>query len=83
MKKVSENMLTQWKKIKNWLTASGFQPLLPSWSSSVLHIVQQFKTVRQAASTQMINIFSLCLLFLPLWETKESSFDVFRKKKTF
>ena len=37
-------------KNENLLTATGFEPLLPSRGYSVPHIVQQFKTVGHSAS---------------------------------
>ena len=87
MKKENENMWTQQrKKNKNWLIASGLEPLSPTWGCffgcSVRHIVKQIKTVCHAASTSN-RYFRYVCWFYHSGKTQESSFAVFQEKETF
>ena len=87
MKKRTRTCRPNRKKIKNWLIATGFEPLSPIWDCSfgysVPHIVQQIKTVCHAASTQNgYDIFDV-YWFSHSGKTKESSFAIFQENKTF
>ena len=82
MKKKSESCGPNRKK--NWSTATGLEPLLPSWGCPALHTMQQFKTVSHAASTQNSQPYFQCFCcFSHSEKTKESSFAVFQETQTF